>query len=421
MKAPLGVGLLAAATAAWPATPAAPAEPASAAHAGSWPQWLGPARNGSADAPGAFSGRDRIALRVAWRKPVDSGTAALAVADGRVFTVATDGESDQAVALSAVDGAEQWRVTLDPTVAALERGPASTPAVGGGGLVYVLSAACRLRALDAATGRAVWTRDLKGEFAVELRQGCQTSPLLEGGQVIVQGGGRENDRTLLAFDARSGEPAWSARGAQRTFYTSPVVADLAGTRQVVVHHAVPGPPPVSGLVGLRLRDRAVLWERTLERNMSFETPLAMPPDRVLLLTWNDAHAFRVGERDVGQKAEPAWHSRDLTADVSPPVVHGGHLYGFGGDYLACLDVATGKVAWREKLYRGSVILVDGHLVVLSVTSGLLRVVEATPAGYREKARLEVLNRGARAETPPSFAGRRIFVRNDEEVVAVDVG
>jgi hypothetical protein len=48
-------------------------------------------------------------------------------------------------------------------------------------------------------------------------------------------------------------------------------------------------------------------------------------------------------------------------------------------------------------------------------------VEATPAGYREKARLEVLNRGARAETPPSFAGRRIFVRNDEEVVAVDVG
>ena len=28
--------------------------------------------------------------------------------------------------------------------------------------------------------------------------------------------------------------------------------------------------------------------------------------------------------------------------------------------------------------------------------------------------------GARAETPPSVVGRRIFVRNDEEVVAVDV-
>ena len=144
-------------------------------------------------------------------------------------------------------------------------------------------------------------------------------------------------------------------------------------------------------------------------------------DGVLLLTWNDAHAFAVSAREGTLQAEPAWQTQDLTADVSPPVFHAGHLYGFGGDFLACLDARTGKPAWKEKLYRGSVILVDGHLVVLSVTSGLLRVVEATPAGYREKARVEVLNRGSRAETPPSFAGRRIFMRNDEEVVAVEVG
>jgi outer membrane protein assembly factor BamB len=388
--------------------------------AGSWPQWLGPARNGAAEAPGAFAGRDAITLRPAWRKPSGNGTSGLAIADGRVFTVLGDEEGEHAVAFSAADGAEQWRTKLDANVPALERGPVSTPAVGGG-LVHVLSAACRLRALDAATGRIAWVRDLKAEFAVELRQGCQTSPLLDGSDVVVQGGGRENDRILLAFDARSGEPAWAARGAQRTFYTSPVVADLGGTRQIVVHHTIPGPPPVSGLVGLRASDRAVLWQRTLESNASFETPLVLPPDRVLLLTWNDAHAFAVSGREGALQAEPAWQTLDLTADVSPPVFHGGHLYGFGGDFLACLDARTGKPAWKEKLYRGSLILVDGHLVVLSVNSGLLRVVEATPAGYREKARLEVLNRGSRAETPPSFAGRRIFVRNDEEIVAVDVG
>jgi hypothetical protein len=414
MRAALGVLLAAAAV-----TPAPAPVPAAAAGA-AWPQWLGPGRNGAVEAPGTFAGRDRIALRVAWRKPAGAGISALAVAEGRLFTVVSDGQTDQAMALSAEDGREQWRVTLDPSVAALERGPVSTPAVGGG-LVHVLSAACRLRALAADSGRTVWTRDLKADFAVELRQGCQTSPLLEGGQVLVQGGGRENDRTLLAFDARTGEPAWTARGSQRTFYTSPVVADLAGTRQIVVHHTVPGPPPISGLFGLRLSDRAVLWQKTLERNMSFETPLVVPPDRVLVLTWNDAHAFHVSKGDGGLQAEPAWHTQEITADVSPPVAHGGHLYGFGGDFLACLDARTGKAAWREKLYRGSLILVDGHLVVLSVSAGLVRIVEATPAGYREKARLEVLNRGARAETPPSFAGRRIFVRNDEEVVAVDVG
>jgi hypothetical protein len=64
--------------------------------------------------------------------------------------------------------------------------------------------------------------------------------------------------------------------------------------------------------------------------------------------------------------------------------------------------------------------VDGQLVVLSASAGLVRVVEATPEGYREKGRLEVLNRGAQAETPPSFAEGTIFVRNDEEVAAVVV-
>ena len=63
---------------------------------------------------------------------------------------------------------------------------------------------------------------------------------------------------------------------------------------------------------------------------------------------------------------------------------------------------------------------DGQIVSLSITAGLLRVVEASPQAYRERARLQVLEPGSRAETPPSVVGRRIFVRNDEEVVAVDV-
>lgn len=239
--------------------------------------------------------------------------------------------------------------------------------------------------------------------------------------MIVQGGGRENDRTLLAFAAATGVPTWSVQTAQRTFYTSPTAVDVAGTRQLLVHHTIPGPPPISELLALRAGDRSVLWQKTLERDMSFETPVALPPDGVLLLTWNDAHAFRLATRDGGLQPEPAWHTRDLTADVSPPVLHGGHLYGFGGDFLACLDARSGMAAWKEKLYRGSAILVDGHLVVLSVNAGLLRVVEPTPSGYREKAKLGVLGRGPRAETPPIFAAGRIFVRNEEELVAVEIG
>ena len=100
--------------------------------------------------------------------------------------------------------------------------------------------------------------------------------------------------------------------------------------------------------------------------------------------------------------------------------HEGHFYGTGGDFLRCVRATDGGIAWEEKTYPGSVVLVDGHLAFLSVSAGLLRIVEATPAGYKERARLEALPRGAPAETPPSVAGRRIFLRNDDEVVAVDV-
>ena len=82
--------------------------------------------------------------------------------------------------------------------------------------------------------------------------------------------------------------------------------------------------------------------------------------------------------------------------------------------------ATSLVWFVAHQATGSLILVDHALVVLSATGGVVRVVEATPSGYREPARLEVLNRGAQTEAPPSFAAGMIFVRNDEEIVAIAV-
>ena len=57
--------------------------------------------------------------------------------------------------------------------------------------------------------------------------------------------------------------------------------------------------------------------------------------------------------------------------------------------------------------------------MLSESSGLLRLVAADPARYRELRRLAVLEPGARTRTPPSIAGRMIFVRNLEEIVATE--
>ena len=192
---------------------------------------------------------------------------------------------------------------------------------------------------------------------------------------------------VVALDPATGEPAWQTKFAERAPYTSPLAATLAGVPQVLVHHAVVGPPSIGGLTAIDPGTGSVMWTQTpaASKAVSFETPLLLGGDRVALLTWNDVTAQQVKREGGAWRMDELWRSGDLSASIAPPVLHEGHLYGFGGDDLACVEAATGKVAWKQRLYGGSAILVDGHLVVLSSASGEVRIVEATPAAYREKA------------------------------------
>lgn len=381
-----------------------------------WPRWLGPSQNGTTSAGGVLSGPS-LRLKKAWRRPIGGGRGGVVVADGRLFALVTDGETQSALALRAEDGKELWQVPLGPHVNE-SMAPVSTPVVDGE-RVFVLGTDCVLRALAASTGERGWQVDLRQRFGSALRRGCESSPFVENGRVVLQPGGADDHR-LIALDARTGDLLWSAKGPERANYSSPVAAEIAGVRQVVVHHVTATAPQRSGLTGFRLDDGTQVWSRTFEANVSTETPLVLPGDRVLLVTWNDAKLARLMREGERVEANTAWSKPVLRSRISPPVHRDGHIYGFDGDDLVCVRADTGDRVWRQRTYAGSLILVDDTLVILSANAGLLRVAEATPAAYREKAQIEVLNRGAQTEAPPSFASGMIFVRNDEEIAAVAI-
>lgn len=381
----------------------------------SWPNWLGPTQNGAAVDPGAFTGKATLQLHKAWSRPLENGHAGLAVADGRVFTLFRDDGEDYAVALRADTGAEIWRAKLGKGVESpYVSGPASTPAVADG-RVFTLASSCLLRAHEAASGRTLWEIDVKQRFGAAFPIGCASSPFTEAGRLYLQAGGRQEHR-FAALDAATGGVLWTSKGKALAVNASPVAAELAGVRQVLSHHSDKGR---LGVTAFQMKDGVVLWSAPIAEAFSFDTPFVLPGDRVGLQTVNELHVLQVASKDGVWSAAPAWRTPDLQSGINPPVLHDGHLFGFSGDDLACVALA-GRTAWKQKIYPGSLILVDGHLVVLSTTAGLLRVVEATSSGYREKARLQVFNKGAQAWTQPSYAGRRVFVRNEEEVAAVDV-
>ena len=52
---------------------------------------------------------DSVALELVWKVPLGSGNSRVSVADGRVVTLFSDGETDWLVALDAGTGSEHWR------------------------------------------------------------------------------------------------------------------------------------------------------------------------------------------------------------------------------------------------------------------------------------------------------------------------
>ncbi|MEL6823179.1 MAG: hypothetical protein AAFP70_15575, partial [Calditrichota bacterium] len=67
--------------------------------------------------------------------------------------------------------------------------------------------------------------------------------------------------------------------------------------------------------------------------------------------------------------------------------------------------------------EGSLIYADGHLLVLG-DKGTLAVVEATADEYRETGSAKVLD--GKSWTVPALAGGKLFLRNEKEIVCLNL-
>jgi outer membrane protein assembly factor BamB len=285
--------------------------------------------------------------------------------------------------------------------------------------VVAVSSSCHVVALDAASGAVAWRIDLGERFKSRFpaRQPCGQSLLVAGGRVIVATGATDADR-LVALDAATGELAWSAAGIPRTLGVTPIALE-AGT--ALVHTITDA--RVSGLAALDERDGRLKWAVGAPEGLSDGQPLVVSPRHVLLQSWSDSRLLTIVGDGAATTATAAWTVKTITANGTPPVHHAGTVYGFGGnhgDHLMAVDAGTGQLRWQHRLFRGSVAGLGDYLVVLSETSGALRLARATPAGYEELARIDALTPGAPAPGPAIIAGGVVYARNAEEVAAVRV-
>ena len=387
---------------------------AGAALAADWPQFRGPNRDGVARETGLLKSWPAGGPRVLWKIPAGEGYSQIVVSNGRLFTLYGQGGQEVAVALDAATGKQLWKVAIDRKYQSdMGNGPRSTPTVDGD-LVYVLSANGKLAALGAKDGRKVWERDLRKELGARVPGwGVSTSPLVEGNLLLVDVGG-SSGKSLAAFDKKTGKVVWTSQ-SDSAGYSAPIAVTVGGVRQVIFFTG-------TSVVSVSPKDGRLFWRvpwRT-DWDVNAATPIFVAPDKVFISSGYGVGAALFQIKAAGGKAEvdEVWRSRGMKNQFSSSVLHNGTIYGFDDSTFKAIDAATGKEHWKQRGFsHGSLIAADGHLVVLSERGCDLALVEATPQDYREKGRTEVLS--GKCWTAPTVANGRLYLRNEEELVALD--
>ena len=399
-----------------------------AAQAADWPQWRGPQRDGISSETGLLQSWSADGPAVQWRTRLGNGFSGISIANGRVFTMFARGADEFAICLDAETGAERWRHRTGPYYKETQGGdgPRSTPTVEGE-IVYVLGATGKLFALAAASGAPIWEKDLVAEFDSEVpKWGFSTSPLIEDDLLLVEAGGRDGnfvvdmviDRktavTAVALDKATGATAWTALH-EKMSYSSPIAFTAAGARQLAYFTAY-------SLTGLAPEDGRVYWRYPYKTryDVSAATPIFIPPNRLFISTGDDNGGVVLQIKSHGDSLaiEPVWQNKKMKNHFGTSVLYDNHLYGFDNAILKCLDAHTGQEKWKTRGYgKGTLLVADGQLIVLG-EEGQLGLVEATPAGFREKTKAQVLN--GRCWTMPSLADGRLYVRDESEIVCLNV-
>ena len=397
------------------------------ASADDWPQWRGPTRDGISRETGLLRAWPEQGPRLVWRnQTLGSGYSTPAVVGPRVFVVANDGlQNESVVALSTLDGSKLWATRIGkvgkPDQKPNYPGARSTPTVVGNRL-YALGSDGDLVCLESTTGKVIWRKHLREDFAGQSGIWAYSeSPLVDGDQVVCTPGGRE--AALVALDKATGQVVWKcalSEGEEAT-YPSIIVTEIGGVRQYVQFLK-------RGLIGVEAATGRVLWRfgqtADLKSGGSILTPVAKDGYVYSAAGLVGGALAHIVAGDDGFSATSVYFSKKLPIGIGGVVLVGDSLYGASGQTLQCVEFRTGKIRWEDRsVGPGAVCYADDRLY-LRGENGAVALLEASPDGYREKGRFtppEQPDRGrAKAWSYPVVANGRLYLQDIGTIWSFDI-
>lgn len=387
------------------------------AGAADWPQLHGPGRDGHSTETGLDWNWPKDGPKVVWRLDVGSGWAGPVVAGERLVLFHRVGNEENVVCLDPATGRERWKHAYPAKYRDdfnFDDGPRATPVISGN-RVITLGANGDLTAVALADGKPLWSRNLLADYKADKGFfGAACSPLVVGDRILVNVGGK--GAGVVCFDAADGKEVWKATDDGAS-YSSPTAAELDGKPAAVffTRRGLRVLDPVSGKslydFPFRPRDAA---------SVQAATPLVRKDEIFLTASYATGAVLL---KLKGGDAEEVWsNDKSLSSQYTTPVRVGEYLYGTHGRSdtgvarMRCVEWKTGTVKWsQERFGCASVIAVDGGVLALTEGGELVRF-DASPDGYKEKARAAIL--GDKTRAAPALAGGRLFARDTKQLVCV---
>ena len=345
-----------------------------AAHGAEWGQWRGPLATGVApDADPAVTWSE--GANVLWKAAIPGlGHSSPIISGNRVFLTsaletekAADPERVKAVEAETPGfhrrGARLPKKSVQFTVVALDRANGSTlwrkqvheqvphaathgdgswasgSPVTDGARLYAYFGSYGLYAFDLA-GNMLWSKQF-GPLKIKANFGEGTSPVLCGDLLIVSQD-QEGPSFVVAFDKQTGRERWRVDRGEATSWSTPLVVEHAGQRQVVVSATkrIRAYAPATG---------ELLWEMGGMTGNVIPCPVSYRGLVICMSGFrgNALLAIRLGQAkgDVTEKPEAiAWSRGKSTPYVPSPLLYDGLLYYLKANNgsLTCADAVTGE-------------------------------------------------------------------------------
>lgn len=416
--------------------------------ADNWPQWRGPAGNGvtaESKVPTEWGKEDHVR----WRVPLEErGNSTPVVWDQHIYLTQPDttAKTRQLRCYDRRDGKLLWSqaVPHEGEESTHETNPycSASPATDGERVIVWFGSA-GLHCYD-STGKKLWDRDLGPQAHM---WGYGTSPILHGNLCILNFGPGDHEQ-LIAVDKKTGETVWSVASMSKdeelalsgtendgnasdaksdkprrellrgSWGTPTIYSDGQRDLLIVIHpRRVTAYDPATG---------EIVWVCGGYAPLAYASPIS---DGKLLLALGGYFGASLAVRSDGSGdvtgTHRLWHKPRDGSWLGTGVAVDGHAYlcDMNGK-ASCLEMATGKTLWEERLSPSggkggtwsSATLTADRLVYWMNQSGDTFVFRANPEKF------ELISRNSLDEPTNSsvvISGGNVILRTDQALWCIE--